>query len=221
MRLKCSRCGAFAGNFQQFANQDTGWGICRDCVDHALTKGTSPADIRGLYGIEGVHYQSAAPSPTPGPWHYVYGAVWSTPNGPEDGGVCVATRASAAPIEPSVKYRNMRLCAAAPDLLDAIEEAIETMRDAGINPSARMYAAIMKAREPSDTHPYTVFCREASGEGTTWIGTVYANTPDEAADIGRRQCSEDWEFHDYDNVAVIGVARGDVHIEQWDDKLCQ
>lgn len=58
--------------------------------------------------------------PTPGPWFYVYGAVWTTPDGPEDGGVCVATRASAAPIEPTTKDANMALCALAPELLAAL-----------------------------------------------------------------------------------------------------
>jgi hypothetical protein len=63
---------------------------------------------------------------TPGPWHYVTGAVWTTPGGPDDGGVCIATRASlndrtrAEPILPTQKDANMRLCAVAPDLLAAL-----------------------------------------------------------------------------------------------------
>ncbi len=86
--------------------------------------------------------------PTPGPWHYLYGAVWTTPNGPEDGGHCIATRASASALEPTAKDRNMRLCAAAPELLEALERSIDLMVEHGINPSVRAYAAVMKARGP-------------------------------------------------------------------------
>lgn len=90
---------------------------------------------------------------TPGPWYLAYGAVWNTPNGPDDGGRCVAMRASAEGIEPTVKDQNMRLCAAAPDLLDALSEAIDTMQEHGINPSLRAYAALMKARAPKVGEP--------------------------------------------------------------------
>lgn len=145
-QLKCAVCGAFAGRFHQHANQDTGWGICRPCVDRLHLRGYDPEEMRFLYGIEGHNY--AGPNTyTPGPWHYVYGGVWTTPEGPDDGGVCVAQRANAN-IEPTIKDRNMRLCAAAPDLLDALEAAIALMVEHGINPSVRAYAAVMKARGP-------------------------------------------------------------------------
>lgn len=61
---------------------------------------------------------------TPGPWHYVYGAAWTTPDGPDDGGQCVAQRASASVILPVERDANMRLCAAAPDLLDALRATL-------------------------------------------------------------------------------------------------
>lgn len=64
--------------------------------------------------------------PTPGPWYYVYGAVWTTPGGPEDGGVCVATRASNAPIDPCEKDANMRLCAKAQQMREALEHIAQT-----------------------------------------------------------------------------------------------
>jgi hypothetical protein len=57
-------------------------------------------------------------------WHYVYGAVWTTPLGPEDGGQCVAVRASKSNLEPTEKDAALRLMAAAPDLLAALQELL-------------------------------------------------------------------------------------------------
>lgn len=50
-------------------------------------------------------------------WHYVYGAVWTTPGGPEDGGQCVAMRASKSDVEPTEKDAALRLMAEAPAML--------------------------------------------------------------------------------------------------------
>lgn len=68
---------------------------------------------------------------TPGPWYYVSGAAWTTPGGPDDGGQCVAMRASKADIAPWVKDRNLQLAAAAPALLEALERAQVILRGAG------------------------------------------------------------------------------------------
>lgn len=65
---------------------------------------------------------------TPGEWYCVYGAVWTTPDGPEDGGQCVAMRASNSAINPCERDANMKLCAAAPDLLAACEHAANVFR---------------------------------------------------------------------------------------------
>lgn len=59
-------------------------------------------------------------------WFYVYGAVWTTP---DDTGECVATRSSKAEIEPTEKDRAMRLCAAAPELLHALQRLTHPMAD--------------------------------------------------------------------------------------------
>lgn len=61
---------------------------------------------------------------TPGPWFYVTGAAWTTPQGPDDGGYCIATRASAAPINPSEKDANLRLIAEAPAMVEALRALI-------------------------------------------------------------------------------------------------
>lgn len=62
---------------------------------------------------------------TPGPWYYTSGAVWTTPQGPDDGGECIATRASKADIAPWEKDRNMRLAAAAPEMLEALKVLVD------------------------------------------------------------------------------------------------
>lgn len=84
----------------------------------------------------------------PGPWHYCYGSVWTTPNGPEDGGQCIAQRASASTIDPSIKDRSLRLCAAAPDLLAACEAALLREDIADSELGHQLTLAVMKAREP-------------------------------------------------------------------------
>ena len=61
------------------------------------------------------------------PWHYVTGAVWTTPQGPDDGGQCIATRASASRISPTEKDAALRLCAAAPDLLETLRALLWSM----------------------------------------------------------------------------------------------
>ena|SRR6478609_934449 len=64
-QLKCSVCAEDAGRWVQFHNQDTGWGICRKCVDWIK----SPARAKHYegdeafnrcYGLPGVNY---APPP--------------------------------------------------------------------------------------------------------------------------------------------------------------
>jgi hypothetical protein len=62
-------------------------------------------------------------------WHYVYGAVWTTPLGPEDGGQCVAVRASKSNLEPTEKDAALRLMAAAPELLAALQALTDWGRD--------------------------------------------------------------------------------------------
>jgi len=61
-RMTCSCCGSYAGHFAQHANRDTGYGMCRPCIEwvqkprgkHQL--GETAAELLDLYGIEGTHY---------------------------------------------------------------------------------------------------------------------------------------------------------------------
>jgi hypothetical protein len=68
---------------------------------------------------------------------------------------------------------------------------------------------------------FTVFCREANNEGTTWIGTVEARDAEHASELGAEQCSVEWgsggQNWSLDDIAVIGVAEGSVNILKWDD----
>lgn len=68
---------------------------------------------------------------------------------------------------------------------------------------------------------FTVFCRDASNTGTTWIGSVEAEDQEEAAMLGRKQCLEDWTNNnslvDLEDIVALGVAEGDVKILAWDD----
>ena len=56
---------------------------------------------------------------TAGPWYYVSGAVWNTPNGPDDNGACVALRDSGSIIPPWQRDLNLRAIAELPALIDA------------------------------------------------------------------------------------------------------
>ena len=59
-RLECACCGADAGRWRQWYNRDTGYGVCRKCVDWLIGRGETADEIRDCYGISGVHYAPAA-----------------------------------------------------------------------------------------------------------------------------------------------------------------
>jgi hypothetical protein len=65
--LRCCCCGEDAGRFVQHWNRDTGYGICRPCVEDEIRRGTSAQEIRTLYGIEGRNYAAPATEAGPGP----------------------------------------------------------------------------------------------------------------------------------------------------------
>ncbi len=61
--LACCVCDGEAGHFEQHWNRDTGYGICRNCVDWEIKSGTDAATLRDYYGIEGVNYATRQDSP--------------------------------------------------------------------------------------------------------------------------------------------------------------
>ena len=59
--LYCCVCGEQAGRFKQWWNRDTGYGVCRKCIDWMIATRRTPADeIRQNYGVEGENYASKA-----------------------------------------------------------------------------------------------------------------------------------------------------------------
>ena len=53
--LLCSCCGGRTRG-RQWPNRDTGYGMCGDCITKLRAKGYTEAELRSLYGIEGVHF---------------------------------------------------------------------------------------------------------------------------------------------------------------------
>ena len=52
--LHCCCCGA-ATRGRQWYNRDTGYGLCRGCVDRC-SRNETPEEVKSLYGVRGVHY---------------------------------------------------------------------------------------------------------------------------------------------------------------------
>lgn len=78
---------------------------------------------------------------TPGPWEYSSGQVWA------DGSAkCVARRGADSGIPPEQRDADMRLCAAAPELLAALRRLLDHCRDGGdYDATSEAAAAIAKA----------------------------------------------------------------------------
>lgn len=60
-QLTCSCCGGDSGLFQQYHNQDTGYGICAKCVKWQLARGEDQEQINFRYGTEGVNFAKPEP----------------------------------------------------------------------------------------------------------------------------------------------------------------
>jgi hypothetical protein len=58
----CACCGGGAGRWKQWHSQDTGYSICRRCVDRIKGRGMSDDEFQRIYGVEGVHYAPAQES---------------------------------------------------------------------------------------------------------------------------------------------------------------
>lgn len=72
-----------------------------------------------------------------------------------------------------------------------------------------------------EEHDFTVFCRDLNDPvSTTWIEHIKAHSAHHAAELGRSQCADTWDYARED-VAVVGVAHGNVQIALWDDAGCE
>lgn len=65
---------------------------------------------------------------------------------------------------------------------------------------------------------YTVFVRQANGQGTTHVSAHDAASPAEAEQLALAETAADWS-DEVDSLAVLGVIAGDVDLLSWDDAL--
>lgn len=80
---------------------------------------------------------------------------------------------------------------------------------------AEQAAVAAQPREPEEP-VYTVFCREASGEGTIYISSDSGTSAKDAARKVLAECAQAWGM-DASDIEVIGIAEGDVNILEWSD----
>ncbi len=77
------------------------------------------------------------------------------------------------------------------------------------------------AEQGTSLKTYSVFIREASDIGTTFITSVEAANAEEAKELALTECCESWGSPenpwDRDNLRVLGVLAGDVQVIEWDD----
>jgi len=55
--ITCGCCAQPAGYYQQFWNQDNGFGMCGECIDWEISRGATVEDIMRRYGEPGVHFE--------------------------------------------------------------------------------------------------------------------------------------------------------------------
>lgn len=74
---------------------------------------------------------------------------------------------------------------------------------------------------PATGDKFTVFIRQADGRGTTYITSVIASSVEEAKTLAKEECSQEWSVNGspwaIEDLIVLGVARGDVEIVEWED----
>lgn len=61
--LVCCVCGESAGRYHQHWNRDTGFGICRSCVEWQEKRGETAESMRSMYGEPGINYEPAKVEP--------------------------------------------------------------------------------------------------------------------------------------------------------------
>jgi hypothetical protein len=62
-RLSCACCGENAGEWLQFSNQDTGYGLCARCADWIIERDQRKppewrTDMNWTYGAPGIHREA-------------------------------------------------------------------------------------------------------------------------------------------------------------------
>ena len=82
-----------------------------------------------------------------------------------------------------------------------------------------MCHALVEQELEKEKRTYTVFVREASGHGTTYVDSCEADSVEEAKRKILVECSENWgENYPPEALCVIGVVHGDVCVvgNEWD-----
>ena len=69
--------------------------------------------------------------------------------------------------------------------------------------------------EPSPI--FTVWICDETGKGTTHISSHAASDTDAASYLALQDCAAEWGRGDTDTLHVLGIAKGDVTILEWDD----
>ena len=107
-------------------------------------------------------------------------------------------------------------------LADSIlEEINQEQPRAGFLSRVRQFRQVFDAwlltgRTGSDgLAPFTVFCRQKDGKGTTWIRVVQAKDALHATEVALSECATDWDYP-RDEIHVCGVAAGDIDLT-WND----
>lgn len=71
-------------------------------------------------------------------------------------------------------------------------------------------------RNESERITWTIFIRDANNQGTTFITTA-SGTRNEAIEVALEECKDSWGYDSVADLRVLGLARGDVDIVEWDD----
>lgn len=120
------------------------------------------------------------------------------------------TRRHNAPVEVAAEWE----CATA----DPVDDVLLTCAAAGACAAVSLHDLNTLFVPHAKQRTYTVFCRDLtdSSTSTMFIEHVEAESPEQAAVLGRARCATEWDYPT-DHVWVVGVAVGKVEIALWED----
>lgn len=109
-------------------------------------------------------------------------------------------------------------------LAAALRTIVDDKGSAAFNDDLEAYdAAVQVARDALaayDAQPrqWTVFVRDASNTGTTYITCVEAEDVEAAKAEASALCREDWGYNETDKLHILGVIAGNIgDVVEWDD----
>ena len=108
--------------------------------------------------------------------------------------------------------------------LATITEANRLM-DAQAAEIKELKAALAASRPPFDPAVFTVFCRESSDTGTTWIDTVCVDPTDRTAKqllediklVAVHNCAVDWGWEDTSDITCYCIIPGEPGVLFFED----